>query len=443
MIPLLRNFNEKLFKKNDKLLLAISGGIDSMVMFHRLRELSQTMNLTLMVAHVDHQKRKTSDLDCEFVRETCSKYGIPFFTTALEYTDIDNFHNYARTLRYEFFYKIAKENSIKKIVLAHNQNDNAETILMRLTRGSSLEGYRGILDVSNYKDLTIIRPLLNVSRQEILQYQKENNIEYREDESNQMDDYTRNRFRHHILPLLEKENPKFLDKFSQFSEYLDLTYELVENAAKKYIKNSVLIKKDSCVIDSKSLQKLEKILQIEVIKRVVNLKTNNEIELSFQNLRDVLSIVNSKKPNLELDLDQNLFIYKSYGRLIIQSDKNIKTDYEYKVSSPEKINTIANDFVIISKKRSKYSGNIYKLCYNNLDQLFPLTVRNRRDGDKVKISNGTKKVKDLFIDKKVPLEERNSVPLILNKNGEIVWIPNYYKKKTIGNNEIFIIYQKG
>ncbi len=440
---MLKDFNQKLFKKNDKLLLAISGGIDSMVMLDNMNELAKTKNLKLMVAHVDHQKRKTSSVDCAFVKDTCQKLGIPFFSKALEYIDIDNFHDYARTLRYEFFYNVAKENDIQKLVLAHNKNDNAETILMRLARGSSFEGYRGILEQSMYKDLVILRPLINVSRKEISIYQQKHEINFREDESNAKDIYTRNRFRHNILPLFEKENPKYLDKMNQFSDYITYAYEIIHKGAKQFIKNNVKKAKGIYKLSCSDIKKADKIIQIEVVKTIINLLTENSIELSYQNLMDIIKLIENKKPNLELTLPGNLYVYKSYDLMSFQTFENTSKDYEFTINSFDEIKLNSIDLFVITKNHSIYTGNIYKLCYNILDQIFPLTIRNRRQGDKVKIKSGTKKVKDLFIDKKVPISERNSLPIVLDKNQEIIWIPNYYSKKTNGKETVYLIYQKG
>ncbi len=441
---MLKNFNHKLFKKYDRLLLAISGGIDSMVMLHNIYELKESMSLDIVVAHVDHNKRDTSKSDREFVEETCKKLNLPFYSKVLEYNkETENFHDYARTLRYEFFYNVSRQNSIKKILLAHNKNDNAETILMRLARGSSLEGYRGILEKTKYREMTILRPMLNVSREEIIKYQEENNIRYREDESNLQDKYTRNRYRHHIFPMIAKENPKYLDKFSQFSEYLDLAYDFIYKEALKYIQSEVKKDKNRYIINTGTFKKLDKIVQIEVAKRVVNIQSDNSIELSYQNLNQIVEAIHNKKPHVELDLAQNLFLYKSYEKVYIQSKKQTFKDYEFVVNGFEKINIFEDGNVTISKKHINNCSNIYILCYNNLDKIFPITIRNRRNGDRIKTSSGTKKVKDLFIDRKVPINQRETLPIILDSKGEILWIPGYYSKETSGENSLCITYQEG
>ncbi|MCK5732092.1 MAG: tRNA lysidine(34) synthetase TilS, partial [Tenericutes bacterium] len=241
---MLKNINTNLVNDSDQLLLAISGGIDSMVLLHNMNELKSKMNIQIAVAYMDHQKRDNSNLDYELVMSTCKELNIDCFTEKLINNDKKNFHDYAHKERYNFFVRIAKKINANKIILAHNLNDNAETVLMRITRGSSFEGYRGILPVSKYSDVLIIRPLLDVSREEIVAYQQKYAITFNEDSSNSKNTYTRNRFRHNLLPLLEKENPKFLEKLKQFSDYQSMSYELIDNLSNTYLRK-YLIEKDN------------------------------------------------------------------------------------------------------------------------------------------------------------------------------------------------------
>lgn len=440
---MLNNLNTNLVEKSDFLLLAVSGGIDSMVMLHCLNEVKDTYNIKIAVATFDHQKRNESFLDCQLVEETCKKLFIKCYTGKLDSNSEENFHDYARTKRYEFFVKIANEIGANKIVLAHNSNDNAETILMRLTRGSSFEGYRGILAKTKYQKVDVIRPLLNVSRQEIETYQKEKNIIYNEDNSNQEDHYTRNRFRHHTLPLLEQENPKYLSKFTQFSDYLTSAYKLIEKISNKFLEENVMNDKGHYQIGVSDFSELEDIIKVDVIKKVVNLLTNNEVELTYQNIQDIKSLFTNKKPNLELPFNEKLYIYKSYSSVYFTNSKIESVEYLYTIDEPQDIILPNGELVIITNKPNKYYDNMIELCYNNLDFVFPITIRNRRNGDKVKTASGTKKLKDIFINEKVPLDQRNQIPIFLNKDQEIIWIPKNFKKKTSGENTLYLIYQEG
>ena len=433
---MIRNFGYHLIEENDHLLLAISGGVDSMVLLHMINNLKEKLSLNLYIAHVDHQKRLSSKDDRDFVLKTAEELNIPCFVETLDNEIEGNFHDYAHNLRYEFFYDLAKKHDIDKIVLAHNANDNAETVLMRLTRGSSYEGYRGILEKLYYRDILIVRPLLNVSRNDIFVYQQVNLIAYREDPTNEMDDYTRNRFRHHILPLMEKENPKYLEKISQFSLYQQWGYELVDDISEKLLENIEVGESVSIPINIIKAQR--KIIQIEVIKKIVNRVTNNEVELTFQNLLDILSLIENEKPQLEFSIEKKIYVYKVYDKLEIKKQANKIDDFNVEISDFSKTRLNNGYLLNITKKPDKNYGFIYKLCYNNLDLVFPLTVRSRLNGDRIITESGTKKLKDIFINKKMSMAERNSLPIIVDKNGEIIFVPGIFKKASIGEQELYI-----
>lgn len=438
---MIKGFNKNLIHQNDSLLLAVSGGIDSMVMLDIIVKLKKEMNLKLYVAHVDHQKRSSSKDDRDFVVDTAKYLDIPYFVESLEEDYEDNFHDYAHRKRYDFFYRLAKENNIDKIVLAHNANDNAETILMRLNRGSSFEGYRGILEVSEYKGVKIIRPLIKTSRADIEVYQQANLIPFQNDPSNDMDDYTRNRYRHHLLPILENENPKYLEKFSQFSYYQGLGYELIESLSEDFLKDIVIT--DCVSLNLNKVLKLHKIIQIEVIKRIINRLTDNQVELAFVNVMDILSLLENEKPHVEFEIEDKIYVYKSYQNIIFQTFKYQTKDFCEIIDGFKEMTLPNGYFVDITKNANKNYGFLYKLCYNNLDLIFPLTVRNRRDGDRIKLKSGSKKLKDVFIDKKIPKQDRDTLPIFVDKNDEIIYIPGIFKKDTLGDNELYICVRKG
>jgi len=312
---------------------------------------------------------------------------------------------------------------------------------MRLSRGSSFEGYRGILESNFYHNMQIIRPLLHISRSDIEVYQQANLVPYQNDPTNELDDYTRNRYRHHILPLLAEENPKYLDKILQFSYYQSSSYELINNLSDEFINELDL--KDEVTLEISKLKKCQKIVQIEIIKKIINHITDNKIELSFQNLLDIYDMTINKKPHLKFIMENELYIYKSYNILSFTVTPKEFIEYKFIIEDFTEIKLPSGYLVSITKNANKNNGFLYKLCYNNLDLVFPLTVRNRINGDKFSTESGTKKLKDVLIDKKVPLDERNSLPVFLNKDGEIIFIPGVYKKDETGCCELYIIVQKG
>lgn len=434
---MLKNINKNLISQGDRLVLAISGGIDSMVMLDYFNRIKDEMSLTLFVAHIDHQKRNVSYDDALFVKAITESYGIDYYYYQLEDNDEENFHQYAHIKRYDFFIKVAKQTKANKVVLAHHLNDLAETILMRLVRGSSFEGYVGISEETDYKGVQIIRPLLHVSRKCIELYQETYQVAYREDKSNQEDHYTRNRFRHHMMPLLENENPQYLDKMIQFSDYQSLSYQLIEQETTKYLK-TIDIKATEITFSAKSFAQQLEIIQIETIKRIINQLTDNQLELSYQNIQDIKSMILMDKSHMSYHLGDKLYIYKSYQTIICQTTPLKNNDYTCIIQDFGQYQVNEHIEALIAKKADKNYDYIYKLCYNDLDLLFPLTIRNRRSGDRLDIQIGTKKLKDFFIDKKVPMKKRNELPLLIDSNKEILFIPDMFSKKQSGNDSIYI-----
>lgn len=229
---------KSLFKKNDKILLAVSGGIDSVVMAYLFSKCGYSFAIT----HCNFQLRgKDSDTDELFVAALAKKMNVDFFLSRYDTKTFAaknklSIQQAARDLRYKFFYKILEENKLTVIATAHTCDDNAETILMNLSRGSGITAYRGIKEKNN----KIVRPLLFASRKMIETYAAENKIQWLEDASNATDNYTRNKIRHHVMPLLQEINPRLKETLLRhseiISEHLALHHELVEAAQKKIIR---------------------------------------------------------------------------------------------------------------------------------------------------------------------------------------------------------------
>jgi len=434
---MLNQFNDQLIEENDHLVVAVSGGMDSMVLLDHLIQLKELRSLTLIVAHIDHQKRQSSSEDAAFVENYAHKHNLAYYLLKLTFDHSENFHDYAHKKRYDFFVEVAKQTQANKIVLAHHLDDLAETILMRLARGSSFEGYQGIQERAYYQTFPVIRPMLYITKESIQAYQQSKHIPFCVDESNDEDDYTRNRFRHHIVPLLKNENPKFLEKMKQFSFYQAKTYAFIHQETTHYL--NTVNKRDNLFSFSKlQFEKQPEIIQIEAIKTMVNRLTHNQVELTFTNMNDMVQLILSDKPHLEYHLGDNLFLYKRYNKIVLQTTPENTKDYECIIKDVGHYSVNHNVEAFISKKANKNYDYIYKLCYNNLELTFPITIRNRRQGDRLDIQIGTKKLKDFFIDKKIPMDQRNQLPLIVNQHNEILFIPDLFSKKQEGNNTIYI-----
>ena len=214
-------FKDLDIKYGDALVVACSGGPDSMALLYMLYQLKKALDIEVVCAQVNHNTGRNGQAEeQEFVKNYCRNHNITFEGMTIEDYGDDNFHNEARTKRYYYFGEIVKKYKAKYLLTAHHGDDLTETILMRIVRGSTLRGYSGfskIVDMGNYK---IVRPFIEVSKKDILSYNKKNKVPYREDSSNTKDVYTRNRFRKYIVPEFKKEDKNVNSKFYKFSKIL-------------------------------------------------------------------------------------------------------------------------------------------------------------------------------------------------------------------------------
>ena len=304
--------------------------------------------------------------------------------------------------------------------MAHHLDDQVETTLMRLTRGTSFSGYAGIPEIRKDRNISIIRPLMEVTKDEILDYANKYNVSFYEDSSNEEDVYTRNRYRHNIIPLLRQENPNLNEKIIQFKDYIESADIVLNRLKDEYIKSNCFYNN----VNLRTFNELDKIIKIKVLKHLVNIATNNTVEVSYDQYTSMIKLCISKTPNQTISLGKNYNFVKEYDYIYIEkkvkiNKQNIEINNfgEYFVSD--------NDSYIFSKNKiEQYNRNYFELCYNN--KVFPLYLRNRSNGDKMILKIGTKKVKDILIDQKIPLSKRDKLFVIADKDN-VLWIPGIKK----------------
>ena len=411
--------------KEKTIVLAVSGGIDSMVLFDILSKL----DYQIIVAHINHNVRKESSIEYEFVKKYVLEHNAIFEGTTLNKINDGNFHDIAREKRYQFFMEIADKYQTKTIVTAHHADDLLETILMKIIRGSNLYGYGGIKPISKYKGYNIVRPLLTSSRSEIRDYQKNNNIPFMEDSSNSSDKYTRNRIRHNVIPELQKENEGLYKNVNNYSSIIFETFGYIRKNTIKIL--SVWKNK----IDNEEFKNLDKTLRYDIIAYMLE---EYNLKLSYQKIKAIDNFIISSSPNKSYLIGSNLVFKKVYNYTSIKEE--IKAyDYEFLVNLEEEITTPYNDKIKITRNIPKNEEIYLRLCYNDIR--FPLKIRNRRDGDFFTFKYGKKKLKDFFIDNKTPLDERNRIPIVLDSSS-ILGIPGIIKGPKDVVNPIYIIYIK-
>ena len=404
---------------NNYVVIGVSAGPDSMC----LLDLLQKKTTKIVVCHINHNVRKESIEEEEYITKYCQDKNIILEKTTINNYQENNFENEARKKRYMFYEEILKKYNSKTLLLAHHGDDLIETILMKISRGSNLEGYAGIKEISNVKNYQIIRPLLKYTKKDIINYNKSNNIKYYNDSSNQSTNYTRNRYRLNILPLLKKEDKNIHKKYLKYSKTLIEYDDYIKREVKRNINN---IYKDN-IINIDNLNKLDTFLIKNILYNIMNnIYQNKNNIITDRHIQNIISLLNNTKPNIKIDLPNNKEIVKEYNKLIIKDKtSDIKN---YKIEFNDKIE-IEN--LIIEKIESEDDDSNSVCRLNSKDITLPLYIRNREDGDYIilKGSNNRKKIKEIFIEKKLPLKKRNNYPLLVDSNNNIIWIPNIKKSK--------------
>lgn len=404
---------------NNYVVIGVSAGPDSMC----LLDLLQKKTTKIVVCHINHNVRKESIEEEEYITKYCQDKNIILEKTTINNYQENNFENEARKKRYMFYEEILKKYNSKTLLLAHHGDDLIETILMKISRGSNLEGYAGIKEISNVKNYQIIRPLLKYTKEDIINYNKSNNIKYYNDSSNQSTNYTRNRYRLNILPLLKKEDKNIHKKYLKYSKTLIEYDDYIKREVKRNINN---VYKDN-IINIDNLNKLDTFLIKNILYNIMNnIYQNKNNIITDRHIQNIISLLNNTKPNIKIDLPNNKEIVKEYNKLIIKDKtSDIKN---YKIEFNDKIE-IEN--LIIEKIESEDDDSNSVCRLNSKNITLPLYIRNREDGDYIilKGSNNRKKIKEIFIEKKLPLKKRNNYPLLVDSNNNIIWIPNIKKSK--------------
>lgn len=400
------------------IIAGISGGPDSMALLHYLKKV---MPKKLVCAHVNHNVRIESDYEEEKLRKYCAKHHIIFESTKIENYTESNFENEARKKRYAFFEEMLKKYNSKYLFLAHHGDDLIETVIMKILRGSNIEGYAGMKQISKRKNYYIIRPFLNYTKENLMVYCQNYCLHYSIDSTNTNKRYTRNRIRRFILPVLKKENPnahhQFLKYSKQLLEYYDYIDRVTTNIANNIYQNNT--------IKTKDLLKEDPFIQKNVIYKILTIiYDNKDNTIKESHLNNIMKILNSKKPNLIVNLPNNIMAIKEYDRIIFK--KYIAKRKSYKIEL-EKYNMIDNHIISKIDNTTENDNNIIRL--NSSEIKLPLYIRNRQDGDFISLkgTNGTKKIGDVFIDGHIPLSKRVSYPLLVDSNNTILWVPNLKK----------------
>ena len=431
-----------LWNKEDKIAIALSGGVDSIVLFHLLVTEYKDSYKELVVFHINHGLREESYEEAEFVEKFVKDFDVKFYKEELNMSDLERDSHtseemLARELRYQAFNKMAKLEGVTKLLTAHHKNDQVENILMRLLTGRSIDHSLAICEEIEMVGLTIYRPLLNSLKAELEEYAKEKNLHYYVDATNFDTDYTRNNIRHNIVPLLNDINSGSFDNLINFANY----YQNINNNLKKAIlsnKDNYIFSRDE---DKISLVK-DKFLELNEEEMYFLLKDLITDELGVFDIKqkaifDVVSSLKKNSGNKSYDLKNNLKIISQYETLYIH--KIEKKCYNDKIEIIiDKIcgNSVyefyQNKFIISTDAKDSEIG------FNKSE--LPLLVTIKKEGDRVRRGEINKKLSRIFIDEKVPKELRDTLPVIRNNKGEVLGVLGIGTK--VNKNKIYDYYIK-
>jgi tRNA(ile)-lysidine synthase len=431
-----------LWNKEDKIAIALSGGVDSIVLFHLLVTEYKDSYKELVVFHINHGLREESYEEAGFVEKFVKDFDVKFYKEELNMSDLERDSHtseemLARELRYQAFNKMAKLEGVTKLLTAHHKNDQVENILMRLLTGRSIDHSLAICEEIEMAGLTIYRPLLNSLKAELEEYAKEKNLHYYVDATNFDTDYTRNNIRHNIVPLLNDINRGSFDNLINFANY----YQNINNNLKKAIlsnKDNYIFSRDE---DKISLVK-DKFLELNEEEMYFLLKDiiTNELgvfDIKQKAIFDVISSLKKNSGNKSYDLKNNLKIISQYETLYIH--KIEKKCYNDKIEIIiDKIceNSIyefyQNKFIISTDAKDSEIG------FNKSE--LPLLVTIKKEGDRVRRGKINKKLSRIFIDEKVPKELRDTLPVIRNNKGEVLGVLGIGTK--VNKNKIYDYYIK-
>lgn len=393
--------------KNQNILVACSTGIDSTVLLDLVLK-TKGIN-KLVVAHVNHKKRPESDTEEAHLKDFCKQNQITHYVLVLPEYKGSNFQEWARNQRYSFFYEVMEKENLNFLLTAHHADDNLETILMRFIKGSSLKGYAGISKLTTEKEYNIYRPLLSLSKEDILDYGKTNNLKYFEDSSNKEDDYTRNRIRKYIVPFLIKENPALYQATSNYSETLFECSKILEQQINKFIKNEVVWDNNIISFHLSSFEKESSFFQTQLIFSLLR-----KYELSTSCVKEIIKKITSSKNKIISDINNNLVFIKEYGKISFIPKDSIPQNFYLKIEKVGEYKLPDNKVLIVDKNICYLKPSNKKIWYN-IPRL-PIIVRTRKVGDSLHFSGGTKTISNYLTDKKISQIERMKLLLICDED---------------------------
>ncbi|HEB31562.1 MAG TPA: tRNA lysidine(34) synthetase TilS [Spirochaetes bacterium] len=426
-----------LIRRGDKVLLAVSGGPDSIALLHVLHGMRKAMSFEIAVAHLEHGLRGESSVgDQLFVKKTAQNLMVDFYTKNISVADErardESLEEAARRVRYRFLLDVLKKTGFHKVATGHTIDDNIETIIYRMATGTGPAGFTGIFPQNTF----VIHPVLGCTKDEILFFLDKNEHRFRVDVTNSDTKILRNKIRHDIVPMLSDININYKTHILNLSGIIREEDEILDKITENCLKTLVIEEsKNRVLIDYERFFSLKKALKRRIVLKLVRKLNSCDIDqfsgknyFSFKSTDHVAC--SQIKGNKILYQNKDLVIRKEYGGLLFQKRvvNEVKKKYLYHIKSDSErivISEIKRE-ILFSRKESTSQFEDNRL-YFDLDKVeFPVLIRSRRNGDRIRLKNlGVKKLKTIFINEKVPPGMRDEVPIV-EINGEITGIFSTY-----------------
>ena len=435
-------------KPNNSIIVGVSGGPDSVALIRILHSINPAKNLHLRfyVAHLNHHLRgKSSEEDAQFAENLSKELSLPFILKNVNIQEIADqtkrsIEETARIERYAFFKESSQKYNASAVAIGHTADDNAETVLHRIIRGTGISGLEGIpvkRPLTTDSSIQIVRPLLFTWRREIIDYLGKEQQNYRTDISNYETTYLRNKIRLELIPLLEKQfNPNIKNTLVQLCQIFSANNEYLSVEAKKILKDSTIESAEgSYTLDTHSLTKQPRILQQLVFQEILNSMEIPLKEITYEHYTKILNEIAKKGRGRHFQLPGKLYLWHEHGMLYFKKDllpqPCIPLLSEIPIQIPGTtpiypVGKLVSEILDIKD----LSLDVYKKTKASGEEIFdlqsitmPIAVRRRKEGDTISPLGirGVKKIKDLLMDKKIPLKERDSVPIVV-MNNQPIWV---------------------
>jgi tRNA(Ile)-lysidine synthase len=423
--------DHEMISSGAKVIVAVSGGPDSVCLLEILIRLRETLNVSLIVAHLDHGLRPGEDeRETEFVETLAMRLGIPCdCERAVQLANARGtcLEERARELRYRFFEGVLSKYHAQRVALGHNKNDQAETVLMNMLRGTGSAGLSGMPPV---RENCYIRPLIRTTREEILAYVREKGLPYMTDSSNLEKKYLRNRIRMELMPMLLKYQPRLIDHLDDLAFLCREENRFMEREAEKRLQEMIRLASEQAFdISIDALNGLPVALKHRVIRGAIQRAKGDLRRMDLGHIRAIVELIAHRRPQARINLPGHIVVKKRYDKLqFCAGEEKLSADFSYPIEGLGRFYLEAINRTITCEEisRAEFTGRSPSdwQCFLDLETLrWPLMLRNFRPGDRFMPLglNGFKKLKDLFIDNRIPLEQRRMIP-ILESHGDIVWV---------------------